>query len=239
MNRNQRKKPIRMLSSILLAVVVAASMGLTAFAQDTSVTYDGNAQDFICSTGSSGAPEDLFPNFKNVMPGDTVTQKITIKNDVDKNVKVKLYLRSLGAQAGSDEFLSKLRLSVKQDGNSDLFLAAPDQTAGLSDWTCLGTFYSGAEINLDMVLKVPATLGNEFRDASGTVRWQFQVEELPVSENDPKPPQTGDSNFMWLYWALIPAAGLGLTLCLLFVIRRKKEREQEELPADTQTPDNK
>ena len=61
------------------------------------------------------------------LPGDSITQKVYIKNDVSNNVKIRLYIRSLGAKEGSEDFLSKLNLRVSQNGDSNLFDAPADR----------------------------------------------------------------------------------------------------------------
>lgn len=210
---------------VLLSVsLLLLAMSVSVFAAG-SVTYDGSARKFIFEPGSEYSPTDLFTDFKGVMPGDSITQKVNITNDVSNGVKIKLYMRSLGAHEDSVDFLSELKLTVKQEGKSNLFEAPADQTAQLTEWVYLGTFYSGADIDLSVTLSVPARLGNEYQDAIGELDWQFKVEELPVEESDPKPPKTGDSSNLPLYFTV--AGVVGLVFIMLLIGKRRRRTEED------------
>ena len=213
---------------LLMTVLLLLSFAVTSFAADGKVTYSGNAGDFVFEPGSEQSLTDLFPNFKGVMPGDSLTQKITVKNDADDKVKVKIYIRSLGAHEDSVDFLSKLGLKVAKSEENKMaymFDAAANESAQLTDWVYLGMLYSGGEVNLDVTLDVPVELDNEYQNKIGYLDWEFRIEEYPVDDDDPKPPQTGESSNMELWLAL--AFG-SLAVLVILLVWRKKYRERRE-----------
>ena len=214
--------------TLLFTFVLLLSSTVTVFAADGKVTYSGNAGNFVFEPGSEHSLTDLFPNFKGVMPGDTLTQKITVKNDADNKVKVKIYMRSLGAHEDSVEFLSQLGLKVAKSEENEMaymFDAAANETAQLTDWVCLGTLYSGGEVNLDVTLNVPVELPNEFQNKIGYLDWEFMIEEFPIEEGDPKPPQTGDNSNMGLWFTIMICS---LIMMIILLVWRKKDKEDEE-----------
>ena len=218
---------MKKLIALLTVCILALSTVMPVYAADGKVTYSGNAGKFVFEPGSDYSLTDLFPNFKDVMPGDTLTQKITVKNDADNKVKVKIYMRSLGAHEDSVEFLSQLGLKVQKSADNEMaymFDAAADETAQLTDWVCLGTLYSGGEVNLDVTLSVPEELGNLFQNRIGYLDWEFMIEEFPIEPDDPKPPQTGDNSNLGLWFTLMLCSGA--MLLILLVWRKKDEKEE-------------
>ena len=215
-------KTFKKLLSFLFVAIMMLSLCVPAFAADGNVSYVGGAEKFIFAPGSKNSPSDLFDNFKGVMPGDSLSQQILVKNDARNNVKIRLYMRSLGAQLDTDEFLSQMTLSVKRNGTTNLFDAPADETAQLTDWVYLGTIYSGGKITLDVTLDVPISMGNDFQDAIGYLDWEFKVEELPVSPDDPKPPKTGDESQLILWVSLMTASAAAVAIMLFGKKRQRK-----------------
>ena len=206
------KKAVALVLCVILTVSV---LSISALAADANVTYDGRAGKFIFAPGSDYSLTDLFPNFKDVMPGDTLTQTITVRNDKKNGVKVRIYLRSLGA---SDEkyadFLHQMHLTVEKVGNSPMFDAQADEKDGLKGWTYLGTLYSGGKVDLNVTLEVPVTMDDRFQKDYGEIIWEFAVQEFPVEPEDPVPPDTGADFSLW--FLILPMAAAGGAMFFLF-----------------------
>ena len=200
-------------AAIIAAMVLALPLGCFA---DSSVTYTGNSGDFVFAPGSNESPTDLFGNFKNVMPGDVLTQQIVIKNDADKNVDVEIFLKSLGADAASRDLLEKMSLTVRIVDGKELSSGNTAEAAGLAEFVSLGQFASGSTTTLEVTLKVPADLSNEYASSLGKLMWQFKVEEKPVEV----PIETGDNSNAVIY--IIAGAAAVAVLLVLFLLKRKK-----------------
>ena len=205
--------------TVCLILTLVLSISVTAFAAEGNVMYDGDAAKFLFAPGSKHSPSDLFADFKDVMPGDTISQKILIKNKASNKVQAKIYLRALGAHDGSADFLSQLQLDVEVVGKQEHYASAADQAGELAQWKCLGTFDSGDEAELNVTLTVPTSLESQYMDQIGMLDWEFIVEEIPV---DPSVPQTGDAARPVLYLCLFAGGLIGLLLILLAMRRKKK-----------------
>lgn len=198
----------KFLYAFLCAIAVCILSVLPAAAQGGQVTYNGDAGQFVFAPGSGYSLTDLFTDFKEVMPGDSISQNITIKNEASEKVDVKVFMRSLGAQPGYEDFLSQLKLTVETQDGTVLFDAPADETAGLTDWVYLGCVYSGGTAELKVTLEVPVTLDNSYKNMLGYLDWEFKVEEYPVEMPTATPgiPDTGDqANLAVWTWVCIAA----------------------------------
>ena len=88
------KKSFKAITSLVLMLLVVMSMSVTAFAASPSITFEGFSKGFDFQPGSEYTETDLFGSFKNVMPGDTVTETITFTNSATDCDFVNLYMRA-------------------------------------------------------------------------------------------------------------------------------------------------
>ncbi len=192
----------------LALLLVACLLGGSALAA-ASVSYEGGAEKFVFLPGS-----DLFESFKNVLPGDELTQTITVRND--KDMQVRIYLRAEPVNQASEEFLSHLTLTVTCK-DKEIFDDAASETAQLTKATLLGTFRKNGSTDLTVTLSVPADMGNEYMSAIGFVPWTFIAEEIPDDET----PHTGD--WFQLGWWLLAAALIVVAIAgVLWAQKRRK-----------------
>lgn len=191
------KKSFKAITSLVLMLLVVMSMSVTAFAASPSITFEGFSKGFDFQPGSEYTETDLFGSFKNVMPGDTVTETITFTNSATDCDFVNLYMRAEAhdetdnplspkvaekeSVATMTEFLSKLSMKV-WNGTELIYDASPDQLDGLKSNKLLGTFRTGETATLKVELSVPIELGNKYANRVGEVDWIFHVEAYNESQ---------------------------------------------------------
>ena len=197
------KKNLKVLFSLLLMLALTLSLTAGAFADDETVTYKGGTKTF-----TFGPDANLFNNFEDAMPGDTLTQKVVISVTPAANAQqTKIYLRAEAVKTNLPDgetaetmadFLSQLQMTVKQ-GTKTLYESTPDKPAGLTNNVLLGTFTGTGKqtATLTIELTVPTTLDNEYANRTGLVKWVFTAEQIDkaggggVNPNpDPNPTPT-------------------------------------------------
>ena len=89
------KKSMKKLLSLVMVIAALAALTVPALAADAVVRREGTSGLVIETVGSGYTDTDLFGSFKNVMPGDELTEDITVKNSVNGFDYVKLYIRAV------------------------------------------------------------------------------------------------------------------------------------------------
>ena len=203
----------------LLTILLICAMVTPAFAEDGTITYKraGDASDFIFEPGTKHAPNDLFNRFKDVMPGDELTERIELRNNGRKDCYIRVYMKADGKQTSDtsvnpvslegyqemNDLLDRLELNVKYMGyQTNLYTPGVSTAASAHDWIYLGELAYGGKSFLDITLKVPLDLDTKYSNALGILDWGFKIEEIPREES----PKTGDESGIWMYMAIASIA---------------------------------
>lgn len=200
------KRTFRNFSSLLLALVMILSLSVTAFAADSTITFNGAQEGFDFQPGSEYTATDLFDNFKDVMPGDQLTETIRVKNAATDCDYIKLYMRAVvhdengnpltyseafenadgkdqaNIDGQRDETVATMQDFLSQltmriyNGDELIYNVSPDEAGALVNNVLLGTLSTGESLTLKVELDVPIELGNEYANRVGEVDWVFLAE---------------------------------------------------------------
>lgn len=218
--------------SLLLTVMVLMSCVISVSAEDGTVTI--KTKDIEFGPGSSYTDTDLFDNFKGVMPGDTLTQKIVIKNDLTKYDYVKVYLRAVphGASntpetkdlsaADSKAFLDNMTMTVKTAKGKTIYSGKPwSASDGLEEKVLVATINKKKTSSLTAELVVPIEMDETYMNKMGEVDWEFTVEGFNNSSSGGNGNyKTGDIIMICVLVMILALAALAL----LFYMKKRKKK---------------
>jgi len=234
------KKITKITAILLLSLILAAP----ASALRSSVYFLGQADRFVFHPGTSWSDTDLFDNFEGLMPGDTRTEEINVRNAANDCDVVKLYLKaeSLDDPEMTD-FLAQLKMTIK-NGNVVIYEASPDQVDGLGEFVSLGAYQPGESTTLNVILEVPITLSNEYMHREGFVDWVFMAEcyvdgeivepddpgsdepqPQPVPNPTPNGPRTLD--IIEQYFGMLILSVIGLVISILVIRHLLKNADRQ------------
>lgn len=128
-----------------------------------SVAFEGGAEGLV-KTG-----EDFFSNFGELMPGDTVSDEVTIQNKYRRPIRI--YFRT--ETVADDELLKKLTLEIK---NGETVLYAGPLDGAVTKATQIARLSQGESARLTYTLHVPAELNNPYALAKTKTKWIFSAE---------------------------------------------------------------
>lgn len=153
-----RKGVARSVRCVVAAIlcVVALAVPARAFADSPAIAYDGNARQLTVTgaTGSSGEP-DLFPAFKDLMPGDAREQQIEVRATGVKS-QVRVFVRAV-VDHETAHLLSPITLTASAGDASDGWLQTGTPGSVFAYPTQVATFTSDGSTVLNLQLSVPTS----------------------------------------------------------------------------------
>lgn len=174
----------------------SVKIGTAEQAKPGTITYVGSGL-FEVPSG------DLFADFPEMLPGDTASDFIMIKNGTDNAIE--LSFKNVPQQkALLDEVGMKLSIGGREfyDGTLD--------GQGMEEQEVLTRLNAGESTRLDYEINLPTDFENEFSLEADVLSWQIKAQE--------DAPKTGDSFPLYaVSIMLIISGGLMLLLC-----RRKR-----------------
>lgn len=179
--------------------------------------------------------QDLFYNFKNLLPGETRSQTIEITNRFSEKTEIFLRAEDITQSLSPEhaELVTKLLREyatiVVTDDSGKVIYSGPiwgnisgsgSNPDTMKNNISLGVFSAGQTKGLNVQLQIDPQMGNEYADLWGLIRWVWSANgiDTPV-----KPPQTGDNSNLWLYGGLMAVSGVMLTAFVVLGHKKKKE----------------
>lgn len=169
--------------SILLIILTLSFNTISVFAAGSDVSLN-NAYNYIFKLDPH---EDLFENFKGIMPGEHREQLIVLQN-TEKNKNVTIYMRAETFEEYK-KFLDYMTLEIYKSDTPDgekvlISKNTASETGALEKDIKLATMAPGDKVYITVLLDVDIKMGNSQALTKGVIRWIFSAEEEIIKEKD-------------------------------------------------------
>lgn len=168
---------------IILEIAVLLLLGIVIQVQAANheVTYQGG--EFLVSS------EELLENNSEMMPGDTQSQTITIKNESDKTVKI--YLQPSVSMQSEESLLEVLQINILTQERHFLWTSESISEGSVNEKIEIAEFEPCSSRDITIETHLSTEADNACRDAMAEMEYIFLAEEVEESE-DVWIPDTGD-----------------------------------------------
>jgi len=182
---------------------------------NSTVIYESGTENHVQTD------DGFFDNLGGLLPGDSVSEEITILNSSKNNNH---YYLTLDNDLSNNEKkrLEEFKLVIKDSkGNVVLSTTLADTKKNL-----LGTFGADEGDSYTIEIKLPKEANNEVSKLLAKIKWEFSLEEVGenqevVENHEIDTPATGDLKFdLSITIFLLSAIGF---LVVLFLERKEKE----------------
>lgn len=161
----------------------------TSEANTATVVFQSKTKGFAFDKNAG----DLFIAYKNMVPGEVISQIVTVTNHETENVTINLWNEEDMKAAVPETQLALVKQLLKSyshltitDDTGDVIYSGgiwnEDNTLRVS----LGNFKPGETKNLNLNLQISPEVGNDFKELAATVVWGFEAmgRETPVATGD-------------------------------------------------------
>ncbi len=240
---------------VKMEMVQAAGHGLLYWGMsfaELGVTYVETVQTPVVTTVRFKSPEtgfafevnggDLFANFKDLVPGQSRSQQVTVTNAWNRATEIFLWAEITDQTQATDEtralidkLLKEYATVVITDDAGDVVYYGPvwgnpgldSQGADSMKYPhSLGAFAAGQTKNLHISLQLDYRMDNEYQELMGLIKWVFSAEDAEGSVE--KPPFTGDPIMTAVIFGSL---ALLSALTLIFLVLREKKKRAAETAA--------
>lgn len=180
------------------------------------VVFEGNSHKLISPS------EDFFSNLGQMMPGDTLSDEILLKNTTASDAE--LFFRTALPDDLSEDALDLLEyISLEIRLKDKLLYRGNLKSSTLQKPVSLGIYESGASEVLDFTLHMPDSLTNAYALRNTSVKWVFSVESEELDITTPPPVKTGDSANILPYFVLLSLSAFIFCSFALYQTRRRND----------------
>ena len=202
------KKLTRILSALVAVAAISGIVALTVNADTAqpTVTYDAKANTFSFANADPYVDEtnpDLFPDLKDLYPGDERTEKISVAvKNVPARTTVNLYVeadfdeeKNPNAHDQNEDHAALMEddaIVLRVTHDNETYSGTLDDRSG-NNRILLGEFTQDGTTEMDVTLSIPLSAGEEIMGKVAKVGWKFTAEcfnkEVPSGGDNSKPPE--------------------------------------------------
>lgn len=168
---------------------------------------------------------NFFENITNIMPGDSYSSRIKLKNTNKKNAKYYLKLNLEGLTGNEIGLLEQIDLTITNKNGEIIYNGKLKNVENI----LLGKYNIGDEDEFSLKMLVPKELENKYAGMHAKLNWVFSADydkdntKDNNSSNSKTNPQTGDKINMAITIFLISSMGLVIVMLLDYKEKRNIE----------------
>lgn len=174
--------------AILTMLTLLLFMNTLTFAEDFNVSYEGDAGKFIFLNGSEG---NIFDNFKDIAPGESRSQTITLTNNDSERMRFFMQTTAMDELGDADAVFI---ITITRDGTelySGTIQGLKELGSGsMEDSLMLADLSKGETAEVLMMLEVDETLPSgenySYENAETAIQFTFAVDSPPPNEGRTK-----------------------------------------------------